>query len=158
MLPALPPALLALADGTHFIGRKAKQTDADWTRDVGEIVSGASGLAVARLYDRKGRCTWDARDGGPVTLGGPAATGAPAVTLDRKPRVLWRANRHPADTAVATSHPNRAVLAIETATGMEYFERPPKLSEMTWKYKARDRIAATADVKVARIAPARGVP
>lgn len=145
---------LALTDqnhGTHFIGRKAKQTDADWTRDVGEIVSGASGLAVARLYDRKGRCTWDARDGGPVTLGGPAATGAPAVTLDRKPRVLWRANRHPADTAVATSHANRAVLAIETETGTEYFERPPKLPEVTWKYKARDRIAATAGVKVARL-------
>lgn len=146
---------LALTDqnhGTHFLGRKAKQTDADWTRDVGEIVSGASGLEVMRLYDRKGRCTWDSRDGGPVTLGGPAATGAPAVTLaDRNLRVLWRANHHPTDTVVATSYPNRAALAIETETGTQYVERPPKLSEATWKQKARDTIAATAGVKVARL-------
>ena len=138
--------------GTRFLGRKSKQTDAEWTREVGEILSGSSGLEVMRLYDRKGRCTWDSRDGGPVTLGGPAATGAPAVTLaDRNLRVLWRANHHPTDTVVATSYPNRAALAIETETGTQYVERPPKLSEATWKQKARDTIAATAGVKVARL-------
>lgn len=55
--------ILTDSNGTRENKRPKKRTEAQWTQDIGELLSGASILEIARLYSQRGVCLWDSRDG-----------------------------------------------------------------------------------------------
>lgn len=162
-------ACIALRDqhGPRLVARAKKASDADWRRDVGQIVSGATGLAVARIYDRKGRCTWDARDGGAIriALGVEDTAAAPRTSDDgttarrQSATFRYRDQHDPGDTSARSSHANVAVLMIVTDAERgerEFFRRRPNLPEATWRVEAKTCLESVAHAQYARLYSQRG--
>lgn len=55
--------ILTDSNGTRENKRPKKRTEAEWQRDIGELLAGACILEIARLYSQRGVCLWDSRDG-----------------------------------------------------------------------------------------------